>query len=152
MTENQLIAAETAVFSITPYAFCHYSQQLMNCYDLISRDKKFSPISYYFCCRAIELSLKSALLDKYSKSEIKKKYSHDLETAYLEVKDMFELDSAECSTLTSVNKLYVSKEFEYLEVASILGGYKGFPSLDLVHHLAVKIFSIAAERVGLKRS
>lgn len=150
MDKGYLLAAKPGEIKVTPYAYCRYAKQLLRCYDLIAQDKDFSPIPYYFCCRAIELSFKSALLDKYSRIEIKRKHSHDLKAAYLEICDIFNLEPGEHAMLIHASKLYVSKEFEYVEVTSMLKAFKDFPELDSLHRLAQKILTISAQRVGLK--
>lgn len=97
---------------------------------------EFSPVRYYLCCRALELSLKAFLLTKgQTAKELKDKLGHDLEKLWVEANSrglgqivgglspQFEAD------LKDANHYYKGKAFEYFDFTKWAHGYKGLPEL-----------------------
>jgi hypothetical protein len=139
MIKHYVLHAEQTVIKVTPYAFRRYASQLIDCFDLLPPDKEFSPIPYFFCCRAIELALKAKHLENKSKEEVKKLFSHDLVKAYQGLESDIVLSKDETDLLQATNDLYKSKEFEYFNVISAAKAFKNFPDLNRLRELARKI-------------
>jgi hypothetical protein len=139
LVKHYVLHAEPTVIKVTPYGFRRYAKQLIVCFDLLLPDKEFSPIPYFFCCRAIELALKAKHLENKSKEEVKRLYSHDLVKAYMGLESDIVLTKDEFDLLHATNDLYKSKEFEYFNVVSAAQAFKNFPDLNKLRELARKI-------------
>jgi len=102
--------------------------------------RKFSPVPFFLCCRAMELALKAVHLESKKQSEVKQLFSHDLMKCYKGLdKSKQTLSAEELDLLSAANEIYVRKEFEYLNVVHAVTAYKRFPDLDALVKLAKKI-------------
>ena len=95
--------------------------------NLWTRARPFSPVPYALLCRAIELELKSRLLEITPGREgIRKKYSHKILKAYLHLPPEQQiLSEGECAVLGQASELYAArdKHFDYPPPEHAFRGY-----------------------------
>ena len=106
---------------IDGYWLRHYAGDFLEASKSFTRpSNRFSPVTYYLVCHSIELSLKSYLFSVGFKRQERKKLNHDLIKA-LDLAEQNGIDTYiavtddEREVVLKANKLYVKKEFEYVE-------------------------------------
>ncbi len=133
------LEAETGKIKLSPDLFRHSACDYFQCY-LCFPPGKFSAVPFFLCCRAIELALKAQHLESKSQAEVKDLYRHDLEESYQDLDASQRiLTPEEEKLLIEANKIYVTKEFEYLNVLDAGRAYDRFPDLDMLGALARKL-------------
>ena len=140
------ITPGTQHIKISPDAFRLWARDYFKCYLDFQSPRKFSPIPFFLCCRAIELALKGALLDKdKSHKQLKKSYSHDLVKAYRAIPHEQQTLSADAlALLAAANDIYKAKDFEYFNIFDAVSAYKRFPDLEVLAALARRITGYGA--------
>jgi len=142
---NVTIKVGTAHVNLSPVGFRLWARDYFKCYLDFQKPGKFSPVPFFLCCRAIELALKAKHLESKSQKEVKDLYSHDLVKSYSNLDPSQQtLLPEELDLLTAANKIYVRKDFEYLNVFDAATAYKRFPDLEKLGALAKKIIGYDA--------
>jgi hypothetical protein len=106
----------------------------------------------YLVGHSIELSLKAFLLHKgVSLTELKRGYGHDLHSCMRKAKELqlngiVEFNQQELGAFEILDKLYSSKQLEY-----IVTGAKQFPVFGPLQTFAVKLFNAIAPIVGFNK-
>jgi hypothetical protein len=127
-------------FNISPEAFRILARDYFKAYLDFQAPRRFSPIPFFLCCRAMELALKAEHLERKSQKEVKLLYYHDVLKAYADLAaDQKTLTHEEETLLTAANEIYVAKDFEYFNLFDAVSAYKRFPDLDKLGALAKKI-------------
>jgi hypothetical protein len=102
--------------------------------------RKFAPVPFFVCCRAIELALKAMHVDGNGHHDDKLLYSHDLTGCYEGLDKNQQTPSPdETALLTAASDVYVARDFEYLNVVDPATAYARFPDLYALGDLAKKI-------------
>ena len=141
-----VVTLDTVTYNVGPDAARLNAQDFFKCYLDFKRRRKFSIVPYFLCARAIELSIKSVLLESslYKDRPPRRRFGrrgHDLAFLYAKLpEDRIQLSKEELDLLFEVNKLYSYKDFEYCNTAEhMMQGYKTFPDLRLCAALARKM-------------
>lgn len=146
---NVSVEVPAGTFRMDPVGFAVYATQFSQAARSIPRSEKFTPVSYYLHCRALELILKAFLLAKGMglKKLKSKKYGHDLEALWEaavsrgvnevvpKLSDSFE------NHLAMVNSYYDDKAFEYFDFTRWANGYSGLPPLDIIDGYATDLIA-----------
>jgi hypothetical protein len=122
----------------SPVFFRKLAEQFLACYDAY-KPAGLSIVPFFLCCRAIELALKSILLEKQNQMDMKTLFGHDLEKLYDKLpieKKFFTQD--EVRLLRKANAIYKVKHFEYMQPYDSGIGFSSFPSLEDLAWLARK--------------
>ena len=142
---SYVITPKTGEFNLSPVLFRAGARDYFKSFLDFGQPGKFSPVPFFLCCRAIELGLKAKHLETKTQREIKRLYSHDLIKSYFDLDPAQQsLSTAELDVLAAANKIYVAKEFEYLNVFDAATAYKRFPDLDSLAALTKKIIDYDA--------
>lgn len=137
---NYTIQCETGHINLSPVAFHKSARGYFKCYLDFQKPGNFSSVPFFLCCRAIELALKAMHLESKTQKEVKDLYYHDLIKSYSALEPGQQiLVPEELDLLAAANKIYITKEFEYLNVYDAVTAYKRFPDLDKLGALAKKI-------------
>jgi hypothetical protein len=135
-----VLRPEGTHFNISPEAFRILAGDYFKAYRDFQAPRKFSPVPFFLCCRAMELALKAEHLERRSQTEVKKLYYHDVLKAYADLDaDQKTLSPEEEALLAAANEIYVAKDFEYFNVIDAVSAYKRYPDLDQLGALAKKI-------------
>ena len=136
---NYKLNAEAGHINLSPELFRLGARDYLKSFTRFEH-RKFSPVPFFLCCRAMELALKAVHLESKKQSEVKQLFSHDLMKCYKGLdKSKQTLSAEELDLLSAANEIYVRKEFEYLNVVHAVTAYKRFPDLDALVKLAKKI-------------
>jgi hypothetical protein len=104
---------------------------------------KFSPVHYALLCRAIELELKSRLLNSMQtpNQTAMKALGHDLKKAYMKLPSGQQvLTPYEFALLRKASKIYNGKKgFDYIQAPVAVKGYSDWPDLKELDELAKKL-------------
>jgi hypothetical protein len=137
---NYIIKIETGHINVSPVGFWLAARDYYKCYLDFEKPKRFSVVSYFLCCRAIELALKAIHLETKRQNEVKIKYGHNLAKSYSDLpKEKKTLTKEEFNLLEQANQIYNKKDFEYFSVNDAATGYHRFPDLEGLAQLARKI-------------
>ena len=134
----------TGHWNMSPGGFHLWATQFHKCGKdaLYSNTDKFSPVPYFLLCLAIELEIKSKLLNRMSLEQVKHKFGHKILKAYEELDTLEKvLNEEEECTLRKASELYdvPKKQFEYFCVLNAVKGYKEFPNLTSLSAIANKL-------------
>lgn len=142
---NYVLQAETGHLNFSPVGFRYVAKDHMQAF----RDynpSKFSLLKYFLCCRAIELTIKSMLLEIWQQKHVKFDFGHDLVAAYNALPDeKRKLSTDEYKVMEKANPLYMDKAFEYIQPVHAANGYSEFPDLVQLASLAERLIAIAEE-------
>lgn len=136
----------------TPIGLARYANEFFLAAKIVNqymrRNKNFAPIpAMYLYAHSIELSLKSFLLSKKFSLDCLKKIGHDLlklKNCALSFDGMnFQLNCEECSAIGILNKLYKTKQLNY-----IVTGYVQFPAYKYCESGAKKILTTTSKSSG----
>jgi flagellar biosynthesis regulator FlaF len=138
MPNNSITPASLST-NLSPLVFRNNARDYLKCFFEFTPHSP-SSLPFFLCCRAIELALKSRHLDTKTQKKVKALYWHDLVKAYNDLDRSHQtLSKEERRLLISANKIYVSKEFEYLNMVDVAKNYQRFPDLQKLGKLASKI-------------
>jgi hypothetical protein len=127
-------------FNISPEAFRILARDYFKCYLDFQAPRRFSPVPFFLCCRAIELALKAEHLESKPQKKVKGLYDHYILKAYTDLNaDQKTLTPDEVALLKTASAIYAAKRFEYFNVIDAVSAYKKFPDLDSLAALARKI-------------
>lgn len=108
--------------TITARGLIRFAKDYFEAFQIVQKAKpQFSnlyDIKYYLLCHSLELAFKAYLRNKeYSRKQLKD-FNHDLIGLVLELKNKFSyiFDKNDITAISSVNKYYSSKQFEYLQI------------------------------------
>jgi hypothetical protein len=144
ITMNYVVKAETGHINFSPVGFRKAAEDFINAYDSFN-PSKFSVVPYFFCCRAIELAIKSMHLEVQTHMKVKNSFWHDLRKAYDALPPSKQvLLTAEEDVLDQANILYKAKAFEYVQPFDAATSYRRFPDLDKLARLGRKLIAACA--------
>src|SRR5438874_1996020 len=133
---NYSTAVSIPVFE--PSFFHRLSYEFINaCEELEKLGIRYSSISYYLVCHALEIAMKSYLvLNGYSERNITG-MRHNLVKIMnvLKTKNYYKFSSDEEEMIKGINKYYSKKDFEY----HITAGSKVYPNLQLLKDCTWKV-------------
>ena len=136
---NYKLNAEAGHINLSPELFRLGARDYFKSFTRFEH-RKFSPVPFFLCCRAMELALKAVHLESKKQSEVKQLFSHDLIKCYKGLEKSEQMLSAdEVNLLAAANEIHVAKEFEYLNVVDAATAFRRFPDLDALGNLAKKI-------------
>ena len=139
---DRVISVPSATAHISPLGFNRFAAHFLRAEASLNPERGFSPVPYYLCCRAIELSLKAFLLASGdTKEELKLELGHDLEAAFQRaesqgIRNLVQLSEDAGSLLRTATEYYKTKGFEYFSVVDAVSGYRDLPNLDELRGLA----------------
>lgn len=121
---NRVIVPDTLRINLSPHAFHIDASEHLRAYDGYPHSTTFSRLPYFLLARAIELELKSRLLDTMTQKKVKAKFGHDLQQLYEALPpDEKSLDDPATSDLRALSVLYKDKGLEYWNPELALQGY-----------------------------
>lgn len=145
---NVEVKVPTITANVGPIGLNRYAGQFLSAaLGFKPKDKGFSPVPYYLCCRSLELVLKSYLLaGGMSRDDLKKQVGHDLDEALrrargLGLDNLIPISASECSEVTRANQFYKHKDFEYFENVGMAFGLVNLPSLEVLTQLASRLMT-----------
>lgn len=139
---NVTITVPTGEVKISPHLSQITARNFLAALPDASSQGKFSPVPFFLCCRAIELSLKARHLEEKSAKDVKHLYRHNLQKLYDDLESSQQtLATSERDLLIAANGIYDTKGFEYLSVYDAVTAYKRFPNLNELRALAIKLTS-----------
>ena len=130
---------EPSFFHRLSYEFINASQELEK------SGMRYSSISYYLVCHALEIAMKSYLvLNGYSERDIRD-MNHNLVKVMnvLKTKNYYKFTSYEEEMIKGINKYYSKKDFEY----HITAGEKLYPNLRLLKNCTWKVIRDSNKKI-----
>jgi hypothetical protein len=150
VNERIKISPATGFHNFSSASFHLWATHYYKCVqDFQSLDpaRPFSPVPYALLCRAIELELKSRLLEITPGREgVRKKYNHKILKAYLHLPPEQQiLSEGECAVLGQASELYAArdKHFDYPPPEHAFRGYSNYPRLPDLDAIAKKLLDMS---------
>jgi hypothetical protein len=133
---NHTLHAETGYINFSPVGFKLAARDFRRCADSF-KPEKFSIVSYFLYCRAIELGLKAIHLETQTQRELMSRYRHKLTESYKTLPpERRTLSASDFDLLAKVSRLYERKAFEYVQPGDAAHGFSDFPELEQLARLA----------------
>ena len=82
---DRSISLESGHIHLSPVASRIAAQDYFKCYLDFKKPRRFSPVPFFLCCRAIELALKAIHLETKTAKVMKDIYGHSLMKLYREL-------------------------------------------------------------------
>ncbi len=145
MSGHVTVKVGTQQVNLSPYGFNHYAAEYLAVARSVEVGSSFSPVPYYLYCRCLELGLKAFLLLKgFTKNELKRKLSHDLDAIIVKAEslglsDFLVLSDEEKYEISKANKYYSNKDFEYFNVLNVSQGHSQLPNLRDLDNIGARI-------------
>jgi hypothetical protein len=144
---------------VNPTGFWYYGRSFLAARKAVRLSKHFSSVPYYLTCRAIELFLKSFLLDNgWTEKQFRVKGGlwHDLERALQEAEDAglgerVRITQQRRGQIAVANGYYAGKGFEYYQFDRAAKGYPELPDLRLLDRFADRLLVVLEPREFLQQ-
>lgn len=139
-----ILQASNVVANVDGYWLRNYAADFLAAAQAFQApENRFSPVPYYLICHSIELALKAFLFTAGYKKKDRKKLNHDLEKALEAAEEnglaqYIKISKKERKSIKKANKLYLRKEFEYVESLDTIYYPHDF-ELDVLNELAKRL-------------